>query len=490
MFDVAIIGAGIVGSAVARQLSRYDLKIVALEKGVEVCQGTTKANSAIVHGGFDAKEGTLKAKLNVLGCKMYPSICEELSVEYKNNGSLVLAFNENDMDHIHELYERGLKNGANDIEIIDGEKVKEIEPNVSEDVVGALWCKSSGIVCPFNLNIALMENAITNGVELKLESEVLNIKKIEEENYFEIKTNKEIIKSKYVINAAGVYSDKINNLIGGNEFYIIPRKGEYKILDKSEGNKANHTLFTCPTEKGKGVLVTKTVHGNLLVGPNAQEVERDDVTTSKSGLKEIMTGGRKSVTNIDFSKTITSFAGVRATPSTGDFMIFKSEVAKGFINVAGIESPGLASAPAIALHVEDLLKEVMYEDNKKLELNKNFNPIRLKNKPFMEMMPMDQKEILSKDEKYKTIICRCENITEGEIVDAINRPCGARTVDGVKRRVRPGMGRCQGGFCGPKVVEIIARELNITPEEVLKDYENSKMLVGKAKEVRGETVEV
>lgn len=489
MFDVAIIGAGIAGSAVARQLSRYDLKIVVLEKGVEVCQGTTKANSAIVHGGFDAKEGTLKAKLNVLGCKMYPSICKELSVEYKNNGSLVLAFNENDMKHIHELYERGLKNGAKDIEIINGEKVKEIEPNINDDVVGALWCKSSGIVCPFNLNIALMENAITNGVKLRLESEVLDIKKIED-NCFQIKTKKEIIKSKYIINAAGVYSDKINNLIGGNEFYIIPRKGEYKVLDKSEGYKASHTLFTCPTEKGKGVLVTKTVHGNLLVGPNAKVVEKDDITTSKSGLKEIMDGGRKSIPNIDFSKTITSFAGVRATPNTGDFMIFKSKVAKGFINVAGIESPGLASAPAIALYVDDLLKEIMYEDNKKLELNKSFNPIRLKNKAFMEMSIEEQKEILSKDERYKTIICRCENITEGEIVDAINRPCGAKTVDGVKRRVRPGMGRCQGGFCGPKVVEILARELNITPQEVLKDYENSKMLVGKAKEVRGETVEI
>ena len=489
MFDVAIIGAGIVGSAIARRLSNYNLKIVVLEKGLEVCQGTTKANSAIVHGGFDAKEGSLKAKLNVLGCKMYPSICEELSVEYKNNGSLVLAFNENDMKHIHELYERGLNNGVNELEIIDGVKVKEIEPNVSKAVVGALWCKSSGIVCPFNFNIALMENAITNGVELKLESEVINIKKIEG-NHFEIKTNKEIINSKYVINAAGVYADKINNLVGGDEFYIIPRRGEYKILDKSEGHKANHTLFTCPTEKGKGILVTQTVHGNLLVGPNAQVVEKDDVRTSKEGLKEIMDGGRKSVPNIDFSKTITSFAGVRATPNTGDFMIFKSKVAKGFINVAGIESPGLASAPAIALYVEDLLKEVMDEDNRELEINKNFNPIREKNKPFMEMSSMEQREILNKDGRYKTIICRCENITEGEIVDAINRPCGAKTVDGVKRRVRPGMGRCQGGFCGPKVVEILARELNITPEEVLKDYENSNMLVGKLKEVRGETVEI
>ena len=298
MFDVAIIGAGVVGSSIARNLSKYNLKTVVLEKGIEVCQGTTKANSAIVHGGFDAKENSLKAKLNVLGCKMYPMLCEELSVEYKNNGSLVLAFSNEDMIHINELYKRGLKNGVSDIEIINANKVKEIEPNVSENVVGALWCKSSGIVCPFNLNIALMENAVTNGVELKLESEVIDIKRIESEDYFEIKTKKEIIESKYVINAAGVYADKINNLIGGNEFYIIPRKGEYKILDKSEGYKANHTLFTCPTEKGKGVLVTQTVHGNLLVGPNAQVTEKDDITTTKSGLKEVMEGGRKSISNI------------------------------------------------------------------------------------------------------------------------------------------------------------------------------------------------
>ncbi|MEG2110208.1 MAG: NAD(P)/FAD-dependent oxidoreductase [Clostridium sp.] len=490
MFDVAIIGAGIVGSSIARNLSRYNLKTVVLEKGVEVCQGTTKANSAIVHGGFDAKEGSLKAKLNVIGCKMYPSLCEELSVEYKNNGSLVLAFSKEDMKHVHELYERGLTNGVAELEIIDKAKIMEIEPNVNENVVGALWCKSSGIVCPFNLNIALMENAMINGVQLRLENEVIDIKRIDEENCFEIKTNKELIKSKYVINAAGVYSDKINNLIGGDEFYIIPRKGEYKILDKSEGYKANHTLFTCPTEKGKGVLVTQTVHENLLVGPNAQVVEREDITTSKAGLREIMEGGKKSIANIDFSKTITSFSGVRATPNTGDFMIFKSQVAKGFINAGGIESPGLASAPAIALYVEDLLKEIMSEEDIYLEGNENFNSIRMKNKPFMKMNQEEQIENLNKDKKYQTIICRCENITEAEIVDAINRPCGAKTVDGVKRRVRPGMGRCQGGFCGPKVVEIIARELNMNVEEILKDYENSNMLVGKVKEVRGETVEI
>ncbi|MGX4601292.1 FAD-dependent oxidoreductase [Faecalimicrobium sp. JNUCC 81] len=492
MFDIAIIGAGITGSAIARNLSRYNLKTVVLEKGVEVCQGTTKANSAIVHGGFDAYEGSLKAKLNVLGNSLYPSLCKYLNVEFKQNGSLVLAFDDKDLSHIKELYERGLKNGASGLEIIDGNKVKEIEPNVSENVVGALLCKSAGIVCPFNLNVALMENAIDNGVKLNLQSEVIDIKKVTSDNeeYFEIKTVNGVIKSKYVINASGLYSDKINKLIGGDEFYIIPRKGEYKILDKVEGNKAVHTLFTCPTEKGKGILVTKTVHGNLLVGPNAKQVELEDITTTKSGLREIMDKALKSVQNIDFSKTITSFAGIRATPNTGDFIIFESKKSKGFINVAGIESPGLASAPGIAVYVEGILKDIFARDSKSLELNTNFNPMRVKDKPFSQMTNDERILATEKNPKHKTIICRCENVTEGEIIDAINRPCGARTVDGVKRRVRPGMGRCQGGFCGPKVVEIIARELNISVEDVLKDYEGSNMVVGKIKELRGETVEI
>lgn len=492
MFDIAIIGAGITGSAIARNLSRYNLKTVVLEKGVEVCQGTTKANSAIVHGGFDAYEGSLKAKLNVLGNSLYPSLCKDLNVEFKQNGSLVLAFDDKDLSHIKELYERGLKNGASGLEIIDGNKVKEIEPNVSENVVGALLCKSAGIVCPFNLNVALMENAIDNGVKLNLQSEVIDIKKVTSDNeeYFEIKTVNGVIKSKYVINASGLYSDKINKLIGGDEFYIIPRKGEYKILDKVEGNKAVHTLFTCPTEKGKGILVTKTVHGNLLVGPNAKQVELEDITTTKSGLREIMDKALKSVQNIDFSKTITSFAGIRATPNTGDFIIFESKKSKGFINVAGIESPGLASAPGIAVYVEGILKDIFARDSKSLELNTNFNPIRIKDKPFSQMTNDERILAVQKNPKHKIIICRCENVTEGEIIDAINRPCGARTVDGVKRRVRPGMGRCQGGFCGPKVVEIIARELNISVEDVLKDYEGSNMVLGKIKELRGETVEI
>ena len=331
-----------------------------------------------------------------------------------------------------------------------------------------------------------MENAIQNGTTLKLQSEVIGIEK--DEDIFSINlSNGEQVKSKYIINAAGVYSDKINNMIGGNEYYIIPRKGEYKVLDKSEGKLVNYTLFQCPTEKGKGVLVTQTVHGNLLVGPNATVVEnREDKTTSKKGIDEIIQDSKKSLLNINYSKTITSFSGLRATPNTGDFMIFASSVCKNFINVGGIESPGLASAPAIAEYVV----KILINEGLVLSAKSTFNPFRKKDKAFIHMNSEERKELIEKDENYKKIICRCESVTEGEIIDAIKRPCGARTVDGVKRRVRPGMGRCQGGFCGPKVIEILARELNINIEDIVKDYDNSYMVLGKVKEMRGELVEI
>ena len=486
MYDIAIIGAGISGSAIARELSRYDLNTVILERGSEVCQGTTKANSAIVHGGYDAPPNSLKAKLNVRGNEMYEDLCRELNVEYKNIGSLVIGFNEDDKNHIQELYDRGIKNNVKGLKILSKDEILSIEPNINKNVTSALLCSSAGIVCPFNLNVALVENAVVNGVKLKLNAQVINIEK--KEDRFEVKlSSNEIIKSKMIINAAGVYADKINNMIGGNEYYIIPRKGEYKILDKTEGKKANHVIFRCPTSKGKGVLVTQTVHGNLLVGPNATVVDnKEDTSTTVKGMNEITIEAKDSIEDIDFSKTITSFAGLRATSNTHDFMIFESSKCSKFINVGGIESPGLASAPGIAEYVLNIVRK----SGMKLEKKEDFNPIREKIKPFSQMSREEQMKIIEKDSRHKKIICRCESITEGEIVDAINRPCGARTVDGIKRRVRPGMGRCQGGFCGPKVIEIIARELNMDIQDVLKDYSNSNMVIGKVKELRGETVEI
>ena len=486
MFDVAIIGAGVTGSSIARELSRYDLKVVVLEKGTDVCQGTTKANSAIVHGGYDAHIDSLKAKLNVEGNKLYPQMCKELGVHFEQNGSLVLGFDNDDMKHIQELYNRGIKNKARGLKIISKEEVLKREPNINKNVVGALLCESAGIVCPFNLNIGLIENAVQNGVKLKLKSKVIDIKK-ENEIFNIILENKDTIKSKYVVNAAGVYADKINGLVGGNEYKISATKGEYKILDKSEGKLVNHTLFQCPTEKGKGVLVTKTVHGNLLIGPNANVVEdKEDISVQKNGLLEIEELSKKTIENINFRKTITSFAGLRAKGNQGDFMIFASDKCKNFINVGAIESPGLASTPAIGKYVVELLGK----EGIKLDIKSNFNPIRKVKKQFSQMTLDEKQELAQIDEKYRKIICRCENVTEGEIIDAINSTCGAKTVDGIKRRIRPSMGRCQGGFCGPKVIEILARELGVDVEDVIKENEGSKVVVSKVKELRGETVEI
>ena len=483
MYDIAIIGGGVIGCSIARELSKYKLSTVVLEKGTEVCQGTTKANSAIIHGGYDAKEGTLKAKLNVKGNEMYTNLCNELNVEFKRIGSLVIAFNEEDMKTLDTLYNRGLANGVDSLKLItDKNEIKTVEPNITDEVIGVLLCESAGVVCPFDLNYALIENAIVNGVELKTDCDVVNIEK--KENNFDIYTTKGLIKSNYVINAAGVYADEINKMIGGDEYYIIPRKGEYRVLDKSESKKINHVLFQCPSDKGKGVLITPTVHNNVLLGPTAVEVgDKEDISVSDYSLEFISNSAQKVIPKIDTMKTITSFAGLRATPNTREFMIFSSDKAKGFINVGGIESPGLTAAPAIAEYVIDILK------NEGLELiqNKEFNPYREKAKPFRNMTKEEREEAVIIDEKYNKIICRCEQVTEAEIVDAIHRPAGARTVDGIKRRIRPGMGRCQGGFCGPRVVEILARELNISIEDVIKDKKNSKMILGKMKQEKKET---
>ena len=464
MYDIAIIGGGVIGCSIARELSKYKFKTVILEKETEVCKGTTKANSAIIHGGYDAKEETLKAKLNVKGNKMYTNFCKELNVEFKRIGSLVMAFDEENMKTLDILYKRGLANGVEGLRLItDKSEINILEPNINDDVIGLLLCESAGIVCPFDLNYALIENAINNGVELKTEHNVINIEK--QENYFDIYTNKGIIQSNYVINAAGVYADEINKMIGGDEYYIIPRKGEYRVLDKSESKKINHILFQCPSNIGKGVLITPTVYNNVLLGPTAVEVEyKEDILVSDCSLEFISNSVQKIIPKIDTLKTIKSFAGLRATPNTKEFMIFASNKCRGFINVGGIESPGLTAAPAIAEYVIHILK------NEGLELiqNTNFNPYRKKTKPFRNMNKEEREEVVKLDEKYNEIICRCEQVTEAEIVDAIHRPAGAKTVDGIKRRTRSGMGRCQGRFCGPKVVEILARELKISIEDVLK----------------------
>lgn len=476
MFDVIVIGGGVIGATILRELTKYELKVVMLEKESDVCMGQSKANSGISHAGYDALPGSLKAKFNVLGNKMMPSFTKDLGVKYKNNGSLVVAYSEEEIETLKKLKERGEINGVENLEIIGKEELKKLEPNISDSAVGALFAKTGGIVCPYELSIASIGNAMDNGAELMLEFDVSSIEKCD--GYYIVKSaDGREVKSKLVINSAGINSSKIAKMVGDNSFEVNGRKGEYILLDRESGNFCSHTIFKTPTEKGKGILVTQTVDGNILLGPTAENVEDNMTYTTEVGLDFVKRTASKMMNNVPFYNTITSFAGVRAFCDRHDFIIEESKVAKGFINTAGIESPGLTSAPAIAKYVvEEIVSKLM-----PLTENAKFNGIRTPDYFFKNLSVEEKNEIIKKDKRYGKIVCRCEEITEGEIVRAIHENPKATTVDAVKRRVRAGMGRCQGGFCQPHVAEIISRELNIPMEEVLKSGKNSKLLVGKTK---------
>lgn len=474
-YDVVVIGAGVVGALISLELSKKDIRVAILDKCNDVAMGTTKANSAIVHGGFDAANGTLKAKLNVRGTALMPQLCADLAVPYRNNGSLVLAFSDEEMEHVHTLYERGQKNGVPRLSVIDKAVVKAMEPHVSDEVVGALLSETAGIVCPYELTIAATEVAVTNGVEFLRNCAVESIQA--NNDGFVLSTTCGEIEASYVINAAGVHADDVARMIGDDSITIIARKGEYYLLDKSYGYIADHTLFQCPTKMGKGVLVTPTVDGNLLIGPSALDVEdKDDVDTTAEGLSFILEKAKKTVPELNTRGAITSFAGMRAHPVTDDFIIGFSEKNDRFLNVAGIESPGLSAAPAIAEMVRDLLTEKAALSEKAQYKTKRTPPVR-----FRHMSKAEREALIAKNKAYGRVICRCETITEGEILDAIHAPAGARDVDGVKRRTRAGMGRCQGGFCGSKVLEILARELNVPMNEITKFGGASKILFDKTK---------
>lgn len=475
MYDVAIIGAGVIGCSIFRELTKYKLKVVVLEKEKDVSMGTSKANSAIVHAGYDPEEGTLMAKYNVKGNEMFEGLCRELSVPFKRNGSLVLAFNEEDIKTVKHLYENGTKLGVKNLKILTKDEVLKMEPNLSEKVQGALYAPTGGIVGPFEYTIALAENGAKNGGEIKLKKEIVSIEK--EDNFKITAKDGEIIEAKFVINAAGLYADKIHNLICRESFKITPRSGEYFVMDKSQGSVVSHTIFQCPSKLGKGVLVTPTVHGNLLVGPDARDIDdKEDTGTEEEGLSSIREASMLSTEKVNFRESIRNFAGLRATPSTGDFIVEENDEIKGFIDAAGMKSPGLSSAPAIALDVVNILEKA----GCKLDRKENFEAKR-EQIYFKDLSPKEKSKLIKKDSKYGRIICRCESITEGEIVDAIKRSFGVLSIDGIKRRCRPGMGRCQGGFCGPRVQEIIAREYNIPLENVDLEKDGSYILVGKTK---------
>lgn len=476
IYDISIIGAGVTGSLIARNLSKYDLKVCLLDKESDVAMGTSKANSAIVHAGYDAKPGSLKAKLNVRGNEIMGEIAKELYVPFKRIGSFVIAFDDDDMEQIKMLYDFGIKNNVPDMKILNKEEIREMEPNMSEKVIGALHAPTAGIVCPYELTLAAAENAVDNGVELILDCAIKDISKADDK--FELETTRGKIVSKYVINAAGLYSDNISAMAGDNSFKINPRKGEYLLLDKRQGDIINKVVFQPPTVMGKGILVTPTVDGNLLLGPTAENIlDKEDIATTSIGLDKVIEGAIKSIPSVNTRDVITSFAGLRASSSVGDFVIEKSKEIDGLVNVAGIESPGLSAAPAISEYVIEILKSMNIELIEKDDYISTRKPVYR----FREMDERERDELIKENPLYGNIICRCETITEGEIVDCIHRSIGARNLDAVKRRTRAGMGRCQGGFCTPRVVDIIARELNIPKEQVTKMGGKSKVLVGKTK---------
>lgn len=471
-YDVVIIGAGVIGGMVARELSKYKLSAVILEKENDVAIGASKANSGIIHGGYDPEPDTLKAKMNSEGIKLLYEAAKELNVPYKNNGSLVCAFSEAETVTIGELFDRGLKNGIADLEIISGDKARELEPSLSENVCLALWVKNAGIICPYKLTLAAIGNAMDNGVELKRNFEVCTIEK--KDGFFKVtSTDDEKVTAKYLINCAGCYSDKIAKMAGDCDFEIIPRAGEYLLLDKTVGNTVSRTIFQVPTKEGKGILVSPTADGNLLLGPTAHVVETpENKEITSKGIGDVINLAKKSVPNVNLSKVITSFSGVRSSEKSGDFIIEASKKVDGFINVAAIDSPGLTSCVAIACYVTEILKGAGLCFDAKL----NWDGRREDTEKFNKMSDEEKDHFIKLNPDYGKIVCRCETITEGEIRDAIRRNPKALDMDGVKRRTRSGMGRCQGGFCSPYVMRLIAEENEIPMEKVTKKGRGSYMV--------------
>lgn len=471
MYDVAVIGAGVVGTLCARELARYRLSVILLEAEEDVAVGATKANSAIVHAGFDAEEGTLKARFNVEGSKRMKRLTEELGVAYKQNGSLVLAFSDEDMALVRRLYERGVNNGVAGVTVLDQDALRKKEANVSGEAIGALFAPTGAICCPYGLAIAACGNAMDNGVHLRCGFCVSSIRR--EGGAFLIASGKEVIRSRFVINAAGLYADEIGAMLGQRRHKITPRRGEYFLLDKSQGSLISSTVFVTPSAMGKGILVTPTVDGNLLVGPTAEGIsDKADVDTTDEGGSLLRTQALRSVPGMDLRAIITSFSGNRAVGETGDFIF---ETSEGAASAIGIESPGLSASIAIADYMIGLLGDMGLA----LEENKHFCPTRRPFDWFRRLSREEKNRVIADNPAYGRIVCRCEGITEGEILDALTQAPAAHDLDGVKRRTRAGMGRCQGGFCSPSVVGLIAREHHLPYESVTKRGGDSVINVGK-----------
>ena len=475
MRDVVIIGAGVTGTSVAYNLSKFKGDFLVVEKHADVCEETSKANSAICHGGYDAEPGSMKAKMNVEGNHMMREIADELSFPYKQIGTLVLCHREEDFPKLQKLYDQGIENGVSGMEIIYNEEILKMEPHVEKDVYAALYSKEAGIVDPFLMNVAYAEGSNLNGVEYKLNAEIVEIKEVDDHYILKTKDGEEI-ETKAVVNAAGLYSDAIHDMVmDDNKFEIRARRGEYLLLDKATAGYVNHVLFNLPTEKGKGILVSPTIDENTLIGPTSDFVDdKADLVTTRKAIEEVIDKVNDTVDNVPVRQVITSFSGNRAHETSGDFIL--QETKKGFFDCVGIESPGLTSAPAIGKYMANLVK-----DSLELEDDPDFKAGRNPIPKTSEMTAEEHNELIKKNPKYGKIICRCEKVTEGEIIDAIHAPVGATTVDGIKRRCRATAGRCQGGFCLPSIIEILSRELGVDQEEITKKGNKSTYIEKRVK---------
>lgn len=470
-YDVVIIGAGAVGSAIARELSRYEGKILVLERCSDVCEGTSKANSAIVHAGFDAEPSTLKAKMNLRGNELMDKLSEELDIPFQRIGALVTCLDQAELPRLQALYERGLKNGVPKMKLLSGDEARALEPNLTDTVCGALLAETSGVVCPFELTLGMAESAKKNGVEFRFDTEVTDFTK--RSDGWVVHCGAEQIETRAVVNASGCYSDVLHNLVCEEKLKIVPRRGEYLLLDHTVGGHVQHTVFQLPGKLGKGILVSPTVHGNLLLGPTAAEGDdRENTATTAQGLAEVAEKSALAVKDVPLRQVITSFSGLRAHETGDDFIL--QESAHGFFDAAGIESPGLTSAPAIGEYLAKMIAQKL-----SLSENKQFDPIRKAVPRIKELSFEERAEKIAQNPAYGSIVCRCEEISEGEIVDAIHGIIGATTLDGVKRRTRAGMGRCQSGFCSPRVMELLSRELSRDLRDIRKNNKASTVVVEK-----------
>ena len=479
IYDVIIIGAGVTGAAVARELSRYEAEVCVLERGEDVCSGTSKANSAIIHAGYDCQPGSLMAKMNVRGNEMMGDLARDLDIPFERNGSFVVCTIESEWGGIEELYQRGLKNGVPGMKIIKREEALAMEPNLSDDTVGALYATTAGIICPFRLNIAMAEHANVNGVDFRFNTAAEALTR-DEDGIWHIRTNNGEYKTRAIVNAAGVYADVFHNMVAEKKIHIRPRRGDYMLLDKTTGGHVKRTIFPQPTKFGKGILIAPTIHGNTFIGPTAIDLDdKEAICTTQEGLTQLLERGGTCVKNVPFRSVITSFGGLRAHEDGHEFILGEVAEAPGFFDCAAIESPGLTSSPAIGEYTAGII-----QDKYGFKTKENWIPT-IKDVLDPSALSIEERnELIKKQPAYGQIICRCESITEGEILDAIHRPLGARSLDGVKRRTRAGMGRCQGGFCSPRVMEILHRELGIPMEEIRKNDIGSNIVLERTKEVK------